>query len=165
MTASRLLFQEFIKIGTSAAQSAFRDKMLSNGYTHLRYLVEELTDAIRRAEEDDFPTLANWIANARDLIPEPSQISPYYQSVWEELARMIAYKQEAYAKFSKEQRHGEWQIVYNNPNANDDLLCIPSLSFPEATYLYAKYRLDLKKAEILRLQKVVEHLTTTGGLN
>lgn len=164
MTASRILFTEFINVNTPEAQSALLDKIVSTGYTHLRYLVDEMKDAIRRAEDEDFPLLTKWIAQARQMIPDPSQISPYYQAVWDQLAKILAYKQEAFHQIAKDQRQGEWQIVYNNPNTNDDLLCIPSLSFAEAAYLYAKYRLDLKKAEILRLQKVVEHLTIAGDL-
>lgn len=159
--ASRL-FEEFIKLDTPDKKAEFLDKLLANAYTNLRNLTDQLTESIRKAEEADFPVIAGWIQQARHLIPDPHQISPYYQSVWDKLLKVLTYKQEAFMSFAQDHRDGEWQIVFNNPNTHDELLCIPSLTFTEACYMFAKYRTDLKQNEILRLQKVTDHLTTTG---
>lgn len=156
------LFKQFIQSETPAERAVFLEQLNANGYTHLRYLVDELTGSIRQAEDADFFKIEEWIHKAQEYIPEPSRISPYYQSVWEQLAKILNFKREMYGKLPKDSRSGEWQIVYNNPNSNEDVLCIPSLPFHEASYMFAKYRLDLKPAEVLRLQKVADQFTITG---
>ena len=88
------------------------------------------------------------------VFPEPSQYSPSFQFVWNELHTIFENKLQILHTVPIEEREGEWQILSDNPHTHREILCIPELNFLEAAYYYGYYRVDLKRNEYIRLQKV-----------
>ncbi|MDF2926869.1 MAG: hypothetical protein K0R57_5783 [Paenibacillaceae bacterium] len=145
-----------------AEYAALRQEYKQGGYSMFSELLEGLRQLLLSSEEGTMAQVQDAVAKGRAIIPDPGSISPSWERVWDDYERCIEYKREALAAIAPEDREGEWQIVMDNPFTNDGIACYPALSFAEAAYLYAYFRKDLKKNEYLRLQKIINLLTTEG---
>ncbi len=154
-------FERFANAGESD-YAAVGGELVRGGYAAFSDLLDGLRRRLAEAEEEQIPQLKELVEKGRNLIPDPGAISPSWETVWEDFDRYIGYKQEAMSTVAVSERAGEWQIVMNNPYTNEGIACYPGLSFPEATYLYAYFRKDLKKNEYLRMQKIVNLLMVQG---
>lgn len=137
-------------------------EIIRGGYSAFSDLLEGLKQLLAEAREEQTAILKELVLKGRTIIPDPGAISPSWETIWEDYDRFIAYKLEAMACVPQSDREGEWQIVMNNPYTNEGIACYPGLSFPEAAYLYAYFRKDLKKNEYLRMQKIVNLLVVQG---
>ncbi|MCI3922317.1 hypothetical protein MO973_18975 [Paenibacillus sp. TRM 82003] len=132
------------------------------GYDAFRPLIDLLVKALKEAEEPDFGTMGERLAVLERLFPEPASFSPTWQNVWKELQEKLRWKRHAYDAVPAKERSGEWQILMDNPFTNQEIVCYPSLSFVEASYLFCYFKPTLEKTEYLRLQKVVTAVQVTG---
>lgn len=132
------------------------------GYDAFRPLIDLLVKELKEADEQRFDTMGERIAALKRLFPEPGSFSPTWQNVWEELQEKLRWKRYAYESVPARERDGEWQIIMDNPFTNQEIVCYPSLSFIEASYLFCYFKPTLEKTEYLRLQKVVTAVEVTG---
>lgn len=149
----------------NAAESEYAlvgGEIIRGGYSAFNDLLEGLRRLLAEAEEAQIAQLKELVMKARSIVPDPGAISPSWETIWEDFDRYIGYKLEAMSRVPAADREGEWQIVMNNPYTNDGIACYPGLSFPEAAYLYAYFRKDLKKNEYLRMQRIVNLLVVQG---
>lgn len=134
----------------------------AGGYSMFNELLEGLKSLLTMADEEQMIQVKELVLKGKLVIPDPGAISPSWERIWEDYEKYIVRKMDALSAVKPELRGGEWQIVMDNPYTNEGIACYPSLSFVEAAYLYAYFRKDLKKNEYLRLQKIVNLLSTEG---
>jgi hypothetical protein len=138
------------------------NELIRGGYSAFSDLLDGLRRFLTEAEEVQMPQLKEMVEKGRSIIPDPGAISPSWETIWDDFDQYIGFKLEAMSRVEAPERQGEWQIVMNNPYTNEGIACYPGLSFPEASYLYAYFRKDLKKNEYLRMQKIVNLLVVQG---
>lgn len=153
-------FDRFANAGES--DPVVGGELARGGYSAFSDLLDGLRRHLAAAEEEQIPQLKELVKKGRSMVPDPGAISPSWETVWDDFDRYITFKLEAMSAIAAPEREGEWQIVMNNPYTNDGIACYPGLTFPEAAYLYAYFRKDLKKNEYLRMQKIVNLLVVQG---
>lgn len=137
-------------------------ELTRGGYSAFSDLLDGFRRLLAEAEEEQIPQLKELVNKGRGMVPAPGAISPSWETVWDDFDCYIGFKLEAMSAVAAAERGGEWQIVMNNPYTNEGIACYPGLTFPEAAYLYAYFRKDLKKNEYLRMQKIVNLLVVHG---
>lgn len=159
---SNELFERFVSAKPDSfpeLEQAFRQ----GGYSAFNELLEGLREKLMTADEERMEELKALIAKGQAVVPDPGAISPSWERIWEDFSCYAAVKEEALQAVKPHDRDGEWQVVMDNPFTNDGIACYPGMSFVEAAYLYAYFRKDLKKAEYLRLQKVMTLILAEGS--
>jgi hypothetical protein len=147
-------FLQFADAHTIEQQQVFQQEMLKNGFSSFYKFLEGFKDLLKNFHDEEIQKVENLLHLARQLFPNPSQMSPSWDRVWHEFEEIIQIKQRVLAQIKKDDRPGEWQIVMDNPFTSQEVVCYPSLAFIEAAYLYAYFFPQLEKNEYLRLQKV-----------
>lgn len=132
------------------------------GYSAFNELLEYLKQQLKLCDESTWSELEQSLKKAREIIPNPGEISPSWTYIWRELNSSLVYKNELLQRIPPHQRDGEWQVIMDNPYTNEHIVCYPGLSFLEAAYLYAYFRPELKNNEYIRVQKVVELMVMKG---
>ncbi|GFZ84894.1 hypothetical protein GCM10008018_33610 [Paenibacillus marchantiophytorum] len=156
-------YTEFKSLSSSEAEAAFQNDVQSEGYSGFRRLLDGLTEAIKTALDADMAEIESAVSKGRSLFPEPVQFSPSWEYVWAELEATIAAKRHALTAIAPADRTGEWQVIMDNPNAVQEVVCYPGLDFLDAAYLYAYFRPQLEKSEYIRLQKIQTVIQDVGS--
>lgn len=147
-------YTEFSMLQSAEAEAAYQQEVCAEGYAGFRRLLDGLTEAIKAAADADIPDLEQALAKAGRLFPEPVQFSPSWERIWVELEATLAAKKHVLTTISPPERTGEWQVIMDNPNLVQEVVCYPGLDFHDAAYLYAYFRPQLEKSEYIRLQKI-----------
>lgn len=147
-------YTEFSMLRSAEAEAAYQQEVISEGYAGFRRLLDGLTEAIKAAGDADIPGLEMTLAKASRLFPEPVHFSPSWERVWAELEATLAAKKHVLSTISSAERTGEWQVIMDNPQVVQEVVCYPGLDFHDAAYLYAYFRPQLEKSEYIRLQKI-----------
>lgn len=155
-------FNRFIQISDDTEKNQFRENMTEAGFSAVNQWLRSFYDHVKNMDEQGFKSMREWLELGKEVLPELGQFSPSWQNTWQELFDLYQIKTEAYASIPDEQRDGEWQVLFDNPFSTDGIVCHSNKTFAEATYLFAKYRLTLKKAEYVKLQKVVTSMVQKG---
>jgi hypothetical protein len=159
------LFQQFKDATTNNQQAEFQSIIINSGYSLFSKFIDGFREAIRRYDEHESILFIELVKKAAILFPNPILFSPHWQSIWEDFGATVHYKNSVFARISKQQRIGEWQIILDNPFTNQEVVCYPALDFIEAAYLYGYFRPELKENEYVRLQKVDNCIVEFGLMN
>jgi hypothetical protein len=157
-----LSFRRFRELSDQADLRAFRTEMEKKGYPAFFSFAEEFREAIKQYADGEARDMLGWIRRAREWFPNPGRFSPAWERLWEEFERICASKNEALAAIPPGERDGEWQVLIDNPYVPQQVVCYPGLTFAEAVYLFAYFRLDLAPNEYVRLQRVTNVMTVAG---
>jgi len=155
-------FTQFIELKTEEEKNEFRKNITKIGYSAINQWLHSFNDMLKKMSENEFKQVESWLELGKEILPDLSSISPAWENKWKELFDLYQAKTEIYNQIPVEERAGNWQVLFDNPNTTDGIVCQPNIAFSEATYLYAKYQLGLKKAEVLQLQKVTISITRNG---
>ncbi|KRF38669.1 hypothetical protein [Paenibacillus sp. Soil787] len=156
-------YADFKTLSTSDEEIAFQNAILSEGYSGFRRLLDGMTEEIKRAGDADIEGIEMTIAKASRLFPEPVNFSPSWECIWPELNATLAAKKHVLSAISHPERKGEWQVIMDNPQVVQEVVCYPGLEFHDAAYLYAYFRPQLEKSEYIRLQKIQTVIQEVGG--
>lgn len=156
-------YADFKTLPTGEAEKAFQNEVLSEGYSGFRRLLDGITEAIKTAGDADIEGIERTIAKASRLFPEPVIFSPSWECIWPELNATLAAKKHVLSTISPTDRKGEWQVIMDNPQVVQEVVCYPGLEFHDAAYLYAYFRPQLEKSEYIRLQKIQTVIQEVGG--
>lgn len=157
------VYEQFAQASTDEEYRLLKSQIEVGGYSFFSKLLEGIKQQIKISKETELPIIKSLIRKGESLVPNPVKISPSWIKVWSDCDRLIQFKEEAMRQVPLDEREGEWQIMMNNPFTNDGISCYPSLSFMEAAFLYAYFRLDLKKNEYIRMQKIINLVETQGN--
>ena len=155
-------YQQFKEIKTKEQGNQFKQTVEKVGFSAFNEIVQSLHGDLKKVNENGFEELVDWIKLGKELFPTPVSISPVWENIWQELLTIYELKKELYSQIPLEQRSGEWQVLFDNPMSTETTVCHIGKMFEEATYLTAKYQLTMKRAEVLKLQKVVTSITKNG---
>ncbi|MFV9510038.1 hypothetical protein [Tepidibacillus sp. LV47] len=158
----RKWFEDFKSLMTEEDRQDFKKAVEQAGFAAFNELNRSFYDELKKLEENGFETMEEWIELGRKLFPDLTQFSPSWEFFWDEISQIYQNKKEFYQLVPKEERNGEWQVLFDNPFSTDGIVCHTGKNFAEATYLAAKYQLSMKKAEILKLQKVSQTIIKRG---
>ncbi len=158
-----LLFEQFKSAADEFQRQAVAKELLNGGYSAFSAFLHQFKEELKKFTDEDVATIEDMLAKAQQTIPEPSQISPAWTHVWDELKQTIELKKKVFQHVPKDQRDGEWLVLLDNPYTNDSHVCYPGLSFIEAAYLYGYFRRGLKNNEYIRLHKVEKVLMNYGS--
>ncbi|NOV02595.1 hypothetical protein GC097_21565 [Paenibacillus sp. LMG 31457] len=147
-------YSQFSMLIGEEAEAAYQQEVRAEGYAGFRRLLDGLTEAIKAAADADIPGLEQALAKASRLFPEPVQFSPSWECIWAELEATLTAKKHVLSSISPAERSGEWQVIMDNPQVVQEVVCYPGLDFHDAAYLYAYFRPQLEKSEYIRLQKI-----------
>ncbi|MEC0226594.1 hypothetical protein [Paenibacillus alba] len=156
-------FADFQSLPTCEDEKAFQKEVHAEGYSGFRRILDGLTETIKTATDADIADIELMIAKGRRLFPEPVHFSPSWECVWAELEATLAAKKHVLTTIEPANRTGEWQVIMDNPNVVQEVVCYPGLSFHDAAYLYAYFRPQLEKSEYIRLQKIQTVIQDIGG--
>lgn len=156
-------YADFKMLSATEAEIAFQNAVLSEGYSGFRRLLDGMTEAIKKAGDADIEGIEMTIAKASHLFPEPVIFSPSWECIWSELNATLAAKKHVLSNISPTDRKGEWQVIMDNPQVVQEVVCYPGLAFHDAAYLYAYFRPQLEKSEYIRLQKIQTVIQEVGG--
>ncbi len=159
---SDLSFRRFRELSDPAELREFRTEMEKAGYPAFFAFAEAFREAIKGYADDEATAMLELIRRAREWFPAPGRFSPAWERLWQEFERICAGKNEILAAIPPGEREGEWQVLIDNPYVPQQIACYPGLTFGEAVYLFAYFRLDLAPNEYLRLQRVTNVVTVTG---
>jgi hypothetical protein len=159
---SENVFEQFQLATTIEAYNELRTMFENGGYSLFSQLLEGLKAHLITCDEATLEQAKQLIAKGREIVPQPSVISPSWEKVWGEMDHLIFHKGEALRSIPLSERDGEWQIIMDNPYTNEGITCYPALSFADAVYLYGYFRKDLRKNEYIRLQKIVNVVMSQG---
>ncbi|WP_409341173.1 hypothetical protein [Paenibacillus sp. MBLB4367] len=152
-----------VKAETQDDAEQLRKTFEQGGYSLFSELLNELKSKLTMCDETLIGEMKHCVAKGKRIVSQPESISPAWEGIWNKLEKQIELKEFVLGQIPQEERAGEWQIVMDNPFTNDGIVCYPALSFIEAAYLYAYFRVDLKKTEYIRLQKVISLIVTQGS--
>ncbi len=152
----------YSQLGDESLQSNIKQSIEEAGYSAFRFLVDQMEQAVKLADETNFAIVEERIRIATQLFPEPVLFSPTWQQIWVQIRAKLHWKRHAYEVVPAIERDGEWQIIMDNPYTNQEVVCYPGLSFLEAAYLFGYFKPTLEINEYVRLQKVVTALALSG---
>jgi hypothetical protein len=132
------------------------------GYSSFSLLLDDFKMKLLQSEEHGLDQAATLIMKARMLFPNPSDYSPSWENIWEDLDQVITFKREVLANVQPEHRNGEWQVIIDNPMSIEGVICHLAGSFVKAAYLYAYFQKGLAKNECITLQKVWNIMNHNG---
>jgi hypothetical protein len=156
------IFKQFQLAATMEEYNELRTLFEHGGYSLFSQLLEGLKEYLVTCDETMIEQAQLLIAKGREIVPQPSVISPSWEKVWGEMDRLIFHKSEALRSIPLADREGEWQVIMDNPYTNEGITCYPALTFSDAAYLYAYFRKDLRKNEYIRLQKIINVVMSHG---
>lgn len=139
-----------------------REQILRSGYSGFHQVLEQLKRLLKTFDNDDVDRMHAIVHKARTIVPSPGNISPSWEHIWSELDAIIRHKIRILEQIPSSDRSGEWQVILDNPQTNQEVVCYPGLSFLDAAYLYGYFRIDLKRNEYIRLQKVCHAVVEFG---
>jgi len=160
---SELTFYHYMRIKQQEDEQLFREAMKAAGYFSFYTFVEDFRKGLIAYSEEDCSLYQSKLELARALFPEPERFSPSWSAIWDEFDLIFRCKNEVLSAIPRSRRDGEWQILLDNPYTHQQVVCYPNLPFLEAAYMYGYFQRELKPHEMLRLQKVVELLSTNGS--
>ncbi|OXM87751.1 hypothetical protein [Paenibacillus rigui] len=134
----------------------------NGGYSAFHLLLEDFKQQLKTMQDEEVPHIVSCIQTARRLFPDPSQFSPSWRFIWEELEQIAAIKANIMQTIAPLDRNGEWQVILDNPYSVQGVVCHPGLTFHEAAYLYSYFRPGLERNEYIRLQKIQLAVTDVG---
>ena len=155
-------FEDFKKLTTEEEKNEFAQIVNKTGFSAINDLTRSFHDELKKIEENEFELMRGWIELGKKLLPDLLRFSPNWEYFWDETMQTLENKANYYQEIPAEERDGEWQVLFDNPFSTDGIVCHPEKSFTEAAYLAAKYLLHLKKAEIVKLQKVTHTIMKRG---
>lgn len=155
-------FERMTSLENEQESEQFVKEIQEQGFMALNNLINSFYEKIKEMEDKEFKQVEIWIQLGKDLLPDLATFSPTWSNTWKNLQTIFERKVEFYSQVPLAEREGEWQVLFDNPFITDDIVCNSNLKFAEATYLIAKYLLNLKKSEIVKLQKVITYAKTTG---
>ncbi len=155
-------YQQLKDINSEEQGILFKQTVEKIGFSAFNEIVQSFYEDLKKINENEFEQMEGWIKLGKELFPTPVLISPVWENFWQELSAIYQYKVELYNQISVDQRGGEWQVLYDNPMTTEMTVCHSGKTFEEATYLTAKYQLTMKRAEVLKLQKVITSITKNG---
>ncbi|MFX0559830.1 hypothetical protein TEPIDINF_001236 [Tepidibacillus infernus] len=147
-------FEQFTQLSLEEEKIEFKNKLEAVGFTAMNQLIQDFYEKLKNMDELEFDQIKKWLQWGSELFPNLSVISPSWENTWQDLAKIYDVKVGYFMEIPKEQRDGEWQVLFDNPFSTEGVVCHPRKTFNEATYLAAKYQLYMKKAEIVELQKI-----------
>lgn len=156
-------FRSFINISSDAEKVAFKKEIEGTGFSALNQFINSLYDKVKNMDEKEFKEVKNWLELSKELLPDLSLYSPAWQDTWKELFYLYDTKVEIYSAVSNEERKGEWQVLFDNPFSTEQIVCHTNKTFTDAAYLTAKYQFKLRRAEYIKLQKVISVITKKGS--
>ncbi|MBP1963949.1 hypothetical protein [Paenibacillus aceris] len=156
-------YSDFFMLMSAEAEAAYQQEVCAEGYAGFRRLLDGLTEAIKAAADADIPNLERALNKAGRLFPEPVQFSPSWACIWAELGATLAAKRHVLSSIPPAERTGEWQVIMDNPQVVQEVVCYPGLDFHDAAYLYAYFRPQLEKSEYIRLQKIQTVIQELGS--
>jgi len=156
-------FERFIHLSDESDKLDFKQSIEKAGFSAINQWIHSLYDHVKKMDEPEFNQVKRWLECGKELFPDLAVYSPSWANTWKELFEIHRRKADYYFTVSSDQRDGEWQVLYDNPFATDGIVCHTNKTFPEATYLAAKYQLGLKRAEYVKLQKVLTSLVHRGS--
>jgi hypothetical protein len=139
---------------TEQQLSDLQNAVYTEGFSGFYRLLEGFTERLKTSSDKDMLEIQDLIAKAKKLFPDPVKFSPSWEQIWQELEDIAATKIRIFHTIAPDQREGEWQVVMDNPNMTQDVVCYPALSFMEGAYLYAYFHPRMVASEYLRLQKI-----------
>ncbi|TCS84460.1 hypothetical protein [Tepidibacillus fermentans] len=155
-------FDDFKKLTTKEEKKVYKQTVEQGGFAVFNELIRSFHEELKKLDENGFEQMQDWIELGKELFPELYRFSPTWEYFWDEITQLYQNKQEFYQIVPKEERDGEWQVLFDNPFSTEGIVCHTDKNFAEATYLAAKYQLSMKKAEILKLQKVSNTIIKRG---
>ncbi|OEF99928.1 hypothetical protein BHF71_07415 [Vulcanibacillus modesticaldus] len=155
-------FNNFIEIATEEQKLNFKKSIEQEGFSAINQFIRSFYEKIKEMDQDEFEQVKNWLKKGEELFPNLVDFSPSFENTWRDLLQLYQIKVELFSQVPVDQRDGEWQILYDNPYSTEPIVCHSNKNFVEATYLMAKYQLGIKKAEIVKLQKVITVIIKNG---
>lgn len=141
----------------------FGENLAGQGFTAVRQFLNEVREYLRSFMDGEAEEAVHVMERLRTALPEPGKISPAWQEIWFEFGGIVDYKRDVLQRIPPAVRHGEWQVLLDNPYSNQSIAVYPGLSFQEAAYLFAYFRTGLEHNEYIRLQRVDTVISYTGA--
>lgn len=155
-------YNQFVDAKSQEDIESLTQNISIQGYSFINEWILQLEKEVKWADEEDFDRVKSLLDRAEQILPEPEKRSPLWEGIWGQLISVLANKKSIYKQIPASERINEWQVVIENPHSTEGITNHVRLSFPEAAYLYAKYRKSLSKREYLTLQRVQTFLTENG---
>ncbi|HJV46008.1 MAG TPA: hypothetical protein VJ824_09840 [Bacillota bacterium] len=155
-------YTQFLTADTKQQKEDLSAIAVNQNYSFINLWILQLEKELKAMDESDFDQMKSLLLKAEEILPEPEKKSPLWEGIWRSLQTIFAIKRDLFNKIPKEERIYEWQVIFWNPFTNDGISTHAHLSFPEAAFLYSKYRKDLTKKEQLSLQRVQTFLAENG---
>lgn len=156
------ILEQLNEVQTEEQKASLKKMVEQKGFSVFNQLVYGYHDELKKMDESRFELMNRWLELGKELFPKPETISPAWENIWEDLLSIFKQKQEFFGQVPLAERVGEWQVLIDNQFSTDTTVCHTEKSFTEATYLAAKYLTTLKKAEVLKLQKIITSITIHG---
>lgn len=156
-------FMQLNRLDSVQEAAALGERMRGEGFTAVRRFLDDFRAYLRTYEEEQCGQADLLLLRARAALPEPGGISPSWTYIWKEFESIIATKRQILEEIGREQRNGEWQVLLDNQFSNQSIAVYPGLTFYEAVYMFAYFRMDLVRNEYIRLQKVATVITISGA--
>lgn len=155
-------FERLAEISTTEQKILFKKDIEEAGFSAINQLIGALNTQIKKMDEKEFKLVKDWLELGKELLPDLVSVSPVWKNTWEDFLDLYRIKVELFLEVPEEERDGEWQVLFDNPFTIHEVVCTPNKTFTEASYLMAKYQLNMKKAEIVKLQKITTTITKKG---
>ncbi|QJD82593.1 hypothetical protein [Cohnella herbarum] len=159
---SESTFQHYMQLDRQEDEQTFGLTLEAAGYFSFYTFIDDFRNGLKKYSDDEAERYRLKLARARQLFPWPERFSPSWSEVWEEFDLILRSKNDVLANIPASRRDGEWQILLDNPYSHQQVVCYPSLPFLEAAYMYGYFQRELKPHECLKLQKVMELMSTNG---
>ncbi|HEY0826723.1 MAG TPA: hypothetical protein VGE40_01390 [Bacilli bacterium] len=157
------MYEQFGMAATEQERLDFQKRTYAEGYYTFYSLIKGFQSKLRTFTDEEIVDVELLIAKAKAMFPKPIEFSLSFQYIWKELEEIHAFKSHILRSIPPEDRSGEWQIIMDNPNTNQEVVCYPGLTFPQAAYLYGYFRPQLEKTEYIRIQKIQSVIKDYGS--
>lgn len=157
------ILEELEKANSTGEIVQLRKTIKNSGYPLFKVLLDDITEKLKQCTDEQLKDTKSLLRKARRVISRPGKISPSWTYIWDESERILQYKKEVLNQVPVNKRDGEWQIIIDNPFTTQGVACHPGLEFLEAAYLFGYLRLDLKRNEYIRLQKIENSIMHQGS--
>ena len=155
-------YDAFVKASSEAEKQQLVQEMQKEGYALINSWILHIKKQMKKVAAIEFSLMRDLLQKAEELLPEPELVSPLWEGLWKNLNKLFDLKIDAFQKVPTEEQAGEWQLLFDNPYTTDGTVVHVQLTFAEAAYMYAEYRLNLKKFEQITLQRVQRFLSDSG---
>jgi hypothetical protein len=162
MNNVQLFYDAFVKANSQEEMQPLAAQIQKEGYALINSWILHIKKQMKKAVENEFSLMRDLLHKAEGLLPEPELVSPLWEGLWGNLHKLFDLKEDIFRKIAAEEQIGEWQLLFDNPYTTDNMVVHVQLTFAEAAYMYAEYRLNLKKFENITLQRVQRFLSDSG---